>query len=574
MIKHLPLPSAMPLLLLLVALAPCRELLAAPPVDGDAQIRQQRDRDRQDLERLRRFNDSAIDAPQKDEAMPVAGDAKCFEIEHLVLQGVTSLVQTEIKQLQGLVEGRCVGMAQLGAILKRITNLYINKGYVTARAYILEQSIASGRLEILVVEGVLEAIEAGEPVGVNLQTAFPALAGELLNLRDFEQGLAQINRLQSNNASMTLEPGSEPGFTQVVIHNTPGKRWSGDVSWDNNDGLADSKINIGLGYDNALGLNDYFSLRLRKDTAADQSAEYSENLSLNGVLPYGRWTFSMMAAYLRYSSHFSLQNNEIESRGNSASWYFNADRLLHRSRAGSLSLAMSLSHRDTRNFLNDAYLDVSSRKLSAVKLGLNGYWLLGRLRLSGSANVNKGLKILAALQDPSGQDRAAPQAQFLSYDARLAVDAPLSLGSLRSNISTSLAGQYSRDALFGSQHFTVAGFSAVRGYEGSAAAARGAYSRSEWSVQLPYSGITWLDNSFKHSLDNTRLRTFVAYDYGETFARFGNHDQRFSSWTVGLSGRWQKLSVDLVHSKLIHSDRSGSNDSSPAVTHASMRYLF
>jgi len=555
-----------------MALTPCRELLAAPPIDGDAQIRQQRDRDRQDLEHLRQRNDGAIDAPLKDEAMPIAGDENCFDIKQLVLQGVTSLDQGEVKQLQGQVEGRCVGMAQLGAILKRITNLYINKGYVTARAYILEQSIASGKLEILVVEGLLESIGGEEPVGVNLQTAFPSLAGELLNLRDFEQGLAQINRLQSNNATMTLEPGSEPGFTQVIIHNQPGSRWSGDVSWDNNDGLADSKINIGLGYDNALGLNDYFSLRLRKDTAADRRIEYSENLSLNGVVPYGRWTLSLLYAYLRYSSHFNLQNNEIESRGNSSSWYINADRLLHRSRVGSVSLALSLSHRDTRNYLNDAYLEVGSRKLSTAKVGLNGYYLLGQLRLSGSANINKGLKIFDALQDPSDLDNTAPQAQFLSYDARLALDAPLRLGSLRSNISTTLSGQYSHDTLFGSQHFTVAGFSAVRGYQGSAAAGRGAYSRSEWSVQLPYSGIEWLDKHFGHILDNARLRTFVAYDYGETFARFGDDDRRFSSWTVGLSGRWQQLSANLVHSKMIHGgDRNGHGS---AIIHASMRYQF
>jgi len=567
---------ALRLLLVVMAVAPSAQLLADSPLDtfrnNETQIRQQRDRDRQELEQLKQTNEVAVPPLLGNDAIPLDDSARCFDVKQLQLQGVTLLATKQVDELRALVEERCVGMAQLSALLKRITNIYINKGYVTTRAYIPEQNLASGRLEILVVEGELEAIEAGESAGVNLPTAFPGLTRELLNLRQIEQGLAQINRLQSNNASMTLEPGEEPGLTRIVIHNTPSSRWSGDMSWDNTDGISADKINVGIGYDNALGLNDHFSLRLRKDTAFDRSSEYSENFSLNGVVPYGRWTYSLSYSYLRYSSHFSLQSSEIESSGTSASWSLNADRLLYRNPTGSLSLAMSLSHRDTRNYLNETFLDVSSRKLSVAKLGVNGYWRFGRLRLSSAVNINQGLKIFDALEDSSDLNHDAPQAQFQSYDGRVSVDTPLTLGSLRSNLSTTLSGQYSSDTLFGSEHFTVAGYSAVRGYEGSAAAGRGAHSRSDWSVMLPYSGIDGLDRNFSRYLNGATLRSFVAYDYGETFDRFGNDDRRFSSWSVGLSVQWQQLSLDLLYSDLIH---SGANDDpNTPVAYASLRCRF
>lgn len=543
-----------------------------PLLDNEAQIRQQRDRDQQELERLRRSKEVDIAAPPVLEPMPVDTTAQCFEVEHLVLQEASLLDDAEMVSLQQLVEGHCVGMTQLSALLNRITNVYIGKGYVTTRAYIPEQNLASGRLEILVVEGRLESIDADKDSAVNLNTAFPGLSGEYLNLRDIEQGLAQINRLQSNNARMTLEPGSEPGLTRIVIHNAPTGPWSGDASWDNFDGGSNSKFSTGVGYDNALGLNDYFSLRLRKDTAFDRGSEYSENYSFNGVIPYGRWTYSLLYAYLRYSSHIQLPTTEIESRGSSASWYLNADRLLYRDPRSSLLLNMSVSRRDTRNYLADVYLDVSSRTLSAFKLGLSGSWRTGSLRLSSSFNVKRGLKVFGSLEDQSTLEEGVPKSQFLAYDARLALDIPVQLAALSSHFSTSLSGQYTKDALFGSEHFTVAGFSAVRGYEGSAAAGRGAHSRSEWSVLLPYSGIDWLDNPLQQYLPSATLNSFIAYDYGETFERFGNDDRRFSSWSLGLNGRWKNLNIQFTHSGIIH---NGGNDQldSP-ISYASVRYQF
>ena len=74
------------------------------------------------------------------------------------------------------------------------------------------------------VEGRLESIELdSSAAGVNLTTAFPFLKGKLLQLRDLEQGLDQINRLPSNRATMQLVPADEVGGTKVMIFNERGR---------------------------------------------------------------------------------------------------------------------------------------------------------------------------------------------------------------------------------------------------------------------------------------------------------------------------------------------------------------
>src|SRR5690606_32109328 len=83
--------------------------------------------------------------------------------------------------------------------------------------------LRSGVLEITVVEGTLERMELQQS-GRNwpkplLGLAFPVRPGELLNLRDLEQGIDQLNSLGSNNATLDIQPGSEHGQSVVVVKN-------------------------------------------------------------------------------------------------------------------------------------------------------------------------------------------------------------------------------------------------------------------------------------------------------------------------------------------------------------------
>lgn len=539
---------------------------------GDTQIRQQRDRDKQELEQASDLAEVNTAIELLDEYVPGNEEgAACFDIETLELQGASLLKKSDLKPLENMVEGRCVGLPQLSLLIKRITNIYIIKGYVTTRAYVPEQDLRSGTLEILIIEGQLENISADELADINLVTAFPGLSGKFLNLRDIEQGLAQINRLQSNDASMTLEPGSEPGLTSIAIHNTPSNPWSSNFSWDNFDGTHASKINGSVGFDNALGINDYSSLRVRRDTEFDD-ANYNQNLSFNEVIPFGRWTYSLLFSKLKYQNTLDLENSTVESRGVSKSWYLNADRLLHRTPSSRLSMASSLSHRDTRNYINELFIDVSSRKTSVLNMGVNGRWNLGGLRLSSALNVNKGLEVFDAEKDPSSLADEAPKAQFLSYGARLNIDGAVELGNLKTNLSTSIAGQYTKDALYGSEFFTVGGFSAVRGVNASAAASRGAVMRNQWSVLLPHTGVGGLDEAFQNLFPRGILHAYLAYDLGQTNGRFDDEKRIYSSWSVGLTGSWKDLNFDMIYSRPIRT--GGSSFMENSTVYSSLTYQF
>ena len=94
--------------------------------------------------------------------------------------------------------GQCLGVTQINELLKVITNHYIEKGLITSRAYLPQQDLSGGHLTVLVVEGKLEGLKSAEGSQLSdreLAMAFPGRTGELVNLREIEQMVDQLNRL-------------------------------------------------------------------------------------------------------------------------------------------------------------------------------------------------------------------------------------------------------------------------------------------------------------------------------------------------------------------------------------------
>ncbi|WP_164711245.1 ShlB/FhaC/HecB family hemolysin secretion/activation protein, partial [Pseudomonas viridiflava] len=91
---------------------------------------------------------------------------------------------------------------------------YIEKGLVTTRAYLPQQDLSKGDLQVLVIEGKLENLRGAADSGLSareLAMTFPGQEGTMVNLREIEQMVDQLNRLPSNQTQMELTPGKAVG---------------------------------------------------------------------------------------------------------------------------------------------------------------------------------------------------------------------------------------------------------------------------------------------------------------------------------------------------------------------------
>lgn len=143
--------------------------------------------ERQQLEQLRREQERALPpvrppggADLGSEVAParVAPMAQCREIREIRIEGA-SLLRTDLRaRVDADFAGRCLGTSELEQILGLVTKHYIDRGFVTTRAYLPAQDLATGILKVAVVEGRIESIRMPPGRGPAASTLFPAAAGD------------------------------------------------------------------------------------------------------------------------------------------------------------------------------------------------------------------------------------------------------------------------------------------------------------------------------------------------------------------------------------------------------------
>jgi len=450
-----------------LSLAACFSVQAATPGEQDLI------RDRQDrlLEEQRRRLQELQDLPGKP-ATPAApqtpNDTRCFTIQRIELQGANALSEADRRALTAPYQGKCLGVSQLNGLLKAITDHYLNKGWVTTRAYLPQQDLSAGRLKVLVVEGTLEKLRSDAASGLSereLALTFPGKEGQPLDLREIEQMVDQLNRLPSNNVRMELSPGQNVGGSDVLVRNEADKPWRAHLS-RNNDGLrstGEQQWNAGLDWDNPLGLADQFSVRGGHDAVSDHQRS-SRNGLLAYNIPWGWWTFSYFYSESHYRSRIDVQGSEVEQDGDSQTHQFSAERVIHRDTLSKTSVSLGLAHIRTNNFFGDTRLDLSSNRISEAQVGLNH----GRRIGSAFVNLDLGMQQGIGLFDAQGNHDPGPgeaDARYRKYTGTLSYLQPFELWGERLAFTSLATGQRSEDALFSPQRLSLGGSSSVRGYK-------------------------------------------------------------------------------------------------------------
>lgn len=483
-----------------VFLAASMQALAAPtPADIEAARQQQEQVQRQQQEQLlrdQRMRPALPKAPSgidtealvpKVDATQAAG--KCRNISDIDIKGAPNIARTLPMQIQQNFVGRCLGVAEVEQILAEITRSYVLRGYVTTRAYLPAQDLSKGKLEILVVEGRIGKLRIEEKgrKGFRVGNTIPSKEGDILNLRDLEQGIDQINRLQSNRAMLDIAPGSEPGLSEVIIRNNAEKfhRWT--LSADNQGSASTGKNQVGLSVstDSMLGLSEFMLLTHRESVPEDRSFQHSKSDSFMFAIPYGYNTFTYngsVSSYLttlRAPSGLNLQSNG-DSTSNSLSW----DRVVYRNQSTRASLASTYTIKDTKNYLEGQFLGVSSRKLSVLDLDGSVTTGLGKGVLGINLGWARGVTGGGALRDPKGLPDFAPRAQFekLKYGANYFI--PFQGAGQDWTFSSSLTGQRAANTLYGSEQISIGGIYSVRGFvKNTLAGDSGYYLRNDLSMR-------------------------------------------------------------------------------------------
>lgn len=483
-------------------------------------------------------------APAAGTSVPRA-EVTCRDIRRIVISGASRLSASSQQQIVQGYAGRCLGVADIEQMLAAITRQYLEQGLVTTRAYLPSQDLSGGVLEIEVVEGVVENIllDEGARGSINPANVFPA-PGTLFNLRDFEQGIDQLNRLESNRAQLDILPGSGPGASDVLIRNAPSTRYHAVLGADNqgSDSTGRNQVSVSLSADRLLNLNELLLLTHRRSQPGDAERRASESSSLNLIVPFGYATLSLSALRSHFVSTVEAPSGAaLQFRGRSQAENIRLEQVLHRDRASRWAVAAMLTAKESSNYLAGQYLRLSSRSLSVLDIDTTGSSLMLGGVATASLGYARGLKLGGALRDADGLPDIAPHAQFGKFKLGLGYLLPFSVANTDMQFSTQFNAQRAQQVLYGSEQVLIGGFYSIRGFRNNTLSGdHGWTSRNEVSLQP----------SLALGSEAVPVRFYLGVDIGGVSNRAPDvPGGRLAGIAVGLSATWAGISVDLFNAR-------------------------
>lgn len=521
-------------ILLLLSVTSDLLLSANPLTETGESFIQERAR-QQELDRQKRSAERAqkIEPKQPTVDNTKSTNSRCFVINQIDVSGNKIISDQKIYAVIKPNIGLCMNKDMINQLLADVNKLYFKKGYITSRAYLPPQKIQTGTLKILIVESKIESININNGHWrdrLKLWMAMPIKQGDPLQLRKIEQGIDQINRVSSANASMKLWPGKTVGSSWVNVVSTPEDQWRGRVAMDNEGSETTGLYRVRLEFeaDNILALNDSWGLFYigSKDTNA---------LSFTYGMPFRNFSFNYSYSYSEFLNFVSPQ---VDIFGQSENQSLKADYMLLRFDKGQTKLTSSITLRESVRRIIDVRL--TPQKFSSGYFGVNqtyksnyGLWVF-------DLKYGKGLTLLNSFKDQTGLTDAFPKAQFSKVDGSINLFAQLPKGL---GYSGGLQFQASSDSLYNSDQINLGDRSTVRGFKGSVVSGdEGFYLRNEFNGRLPSK---WLRANNFWSSRAQRLQWYTFLDTGRVKSNAGNDAESLTGTGIGLRYKEKRFSLEV-----------------------------
>ncbi|MCC8393613.1 ShlB/FhaC/HecB family hemolysin secretion/activation protein [Paraburkholderia sp. MMS20-SJTR3] len=506
-------------------------------VEQNRQVQQHRDAQQRDAAVNAGSVRSAVQGASGWPELPT--ETPCFRIDEFVLevpatlpepvqaQGASALPQDRfafVREWLDHYRGQCIGKQGIDTLTKALQQQILSRGYITTRVLLPEQDLSSGAMKFALVPGVIRQVRFADPATRGTwKSAFPTGDGNLLNLRDLEQGLEQMKRVPSQDVDMQIVPTDVPAESDVVISVKRTRPWTVVASIDNSGTRATGKLqgSLSVGIDNPLGLNDIFNVGVTQDLEFGDKTLGSHGWNGSYSIPWGYWTGTLSAYTNTYYQQIAGANETFVASGNAQTVDFKLQRVLMRSQNNVLGAHFRLMKRFGESFIEDFAIPQQRRNNTFIEAALTDRHYFGAAQFDGSLAYRQGIGGLGATPDlhPDGPTYRFHMAVL---DANLSV--PFQIASQPLRYVTSVHGQFTNNTLNYIDDLTIGSRYTVRGFDGETmlAAERGFFWRNE--LQLP--------------IGSTGQALYAGHDYGHVFGPSAGYlaGTQLAGAVIGIKG--------------------------------------
>lgn len=485
--------------------------LAIVSIGNAATLSDQEQRERQ----LRKQQEPSPEVRLPAEISPVPKDypdneSPCFPISRIKLVGDEARhFQFALKAAADAV-GRCLGAQGINLALTRIQNAIIAKGYVTTRVLAMSQDLKSGKLVFTVIPGRVNAIwlSSDSSSRGHLWNAFPLSSGDLLNLRDIEQGLENLKRVPSSDADIEIQPAEKPGESDLVVKYKQSFPFRLSLIADDSGSKSTGKYQGGatVSCDNCTTLNDLFYVSFNQDFGSGSEKRDAQSYSAYYSIPSGFWLASTSLAHYHYHQNvIGSSAVKIIYSGQSTITDLKLSRGIYRDAVRKLVVSARVFDRVSENFIDEMAVKSQGLNTRGWDFGLHHREHLWAATLDTSLTYRYGKgKGVFTINDSSGEawSRRASDFQLLLADVNLNIPFAVNLpwGQQKITYQTLWRGQWDFTPLLFQDRFSIGGRYTVRGFDGE-------------QTLLAERG--WLTrNDLGFALGESAQELYLAADYG------------------------------------------------------------
>ena len=257
-----------------------------------------------------------------------------IRVDRFEFEGNTAISDAELRKVTEPFTGRDISFAELFQARSAVTQLYIERGYITSGALIPPQTLQGGVVKIQVVEGGLESINVSGTRRLDPGYVRSRIALATVKPLNRERLLQALQLLQLNpliqNLSAELAAGTQAGSSVLEVRVTEAKTFNAQILLDNNRApsvgsfnrrvqinqanLSGAGDNLSLGYSNTDGSNGLDLSYTLPINARNGTLRFSYGTTSSNVIesPFDRLDINASSRYYELSLRQPLMQTPSE----------------------------------------------------------------------------------------------------------------------------------------------------------------------------------------------------------------------------------------------------------------------
>jgi hemolysin activation/secretion protein len=391
-------------------------------------------------------------------------DEQALEVTSFRVTGITLITQEQAQEILTVFNNRKLTFDQIKEAGLAVTRLYNLMGRV-AQATIPPQDVVNGQIWIKVIEGkvgnVLIDLDKQSPSRLKSKVIQQFISannatGNFISLFGLERSLALLNETPGNEVSGELSPGDQEETSNIQLNAKDTGLVAGRVDVSNyganNTGIHQISGNLSL--NNPSGSGDQATL----DVIGSEGSVFGQ---IKYGMPLGAdgWRVSAGLSALNYKGVSSFSSTVTEGTAQTFGLY--STYALERTAKSNKILVVNFENKNYNNLTSG--LQTSNSQINTFSAGFNGNHSLNQTYVNWGATATLGnLSLRNATQSNNDAQGAATQGNFskLAFNASVSQALPFD----RTNVITSIYGQFSSKNLNSAEQFYLGGPYGVRAY--------------------------------------------------------------------------------------------------------------